>query len=97
MTLDPSILPFVKDWGPTSLLALVVLMIFMGRLLPKRTVDTQIEAERQKTEIWKEVAETRRQELEVRNQVAPVQLEAARIVEKVMLALKTQASSEEKT
>jgi hypothetical protein len=94
--LDPSILPFVKDWGPTSLLTLLIVLIMLGRLVPRRTMDTQIEAERQKTEIWKEVAETRRQELEVRTQVAPAQLEAAKIVEKVMLELKAQASPEEK-
>lgn len=94
--MDPSILPFVKDWGPTTLLALAVVLLFTGRLVSKRTMDAQIESERQKTDIWKDVAETRRHELEVRSQVAPVQLEAARIVERVMLELRAQASSEEK-
>lgn len=73
----------VAKWGPTGLLALCVLLIVLGRLIPKITYD---DVRRQRDE-WKKVAE------EALKQNSKL-LESSRVADDTFRALKLIAQKE---
>lgn len=59
----------VRDIGAVAIVALVVLMILAGRLLPKSTHDSQLAAANKRGDEWKDTAlETRELNVELTKQ-----------------------------
>lgn len=84
--IDPQVLPIVSNWGPGALLAFAVFLIVTGRLVPRSVMDQQIR-------LRDEIIEKLQQSLDRRDGVVPAQLEAARVVEKLMTDLKAQTDT----
>lgn len=80
-------LPLLTGGGPTALLALTILAIVTGRLVPKSTHDQVIAEKDVQIRILERVADNYRQTLEKKDGLIPAQLESAQTVEKLALAL----------
>lgn len=80
-------LPIITGGGPTALLALVILAIVTGRLVPKDTHDKVVAEKDVQIRILERVADNYRQTLERKDGLIPAQLESAQTVEKLALAL----------
>lgn len=76
----------LAKWGPTGLLALCVLFILVGRLIPKQTHDDV----RQQRDEWKKVAE---EALAQNSQL----LESSRVADATFRALREVAQRENET
>ena len=81
------ILPYLKDLGPTTLLAFTILAIVTGKLVPKSTHDQVIAEKDVQIKILERVADNYRETLERKDGLIPAQLESAQTVEKLALAL----------
>jgi len=95
--MDPTLLPFVKDWGPASVLTFIVLLIVMGRLIPRRTMNDRL-ADRDKIiSMQEETITNLASALKTGKSATAAQIESAKTVEQMVRALPTVDTSEGET
>jgi len=78
--------------GAVGLLALVVLMIFRGSLIPKSTIDARIADKDAQIEMWRAAYEKSQEALDLKDQQIDALLEAARTTTNVVAAVSEAAS-----
>lgn len=86
------VLPFATNGSAIAVLSWVFWQVLRGNLIPKNTHDKALEESNNRAETWKSVALTYKESLAERNGVVPAQIETARTVEKLVLALRTIAT-----
>jgi hypothetical protein len=73
----------ITQWGPGTLLVLVVILILTGRLVPKSALDDQ----KKETAMWRTAAQTEQQTNISNSATIANYAEAALVTEKVMSTL----------
>lgn len=80
--------PVIGDFGPTGLLAIVVLLIITGKLVPKSVLDAETKAK----EHWRAACEREQEANRLHARAADAQSVGMDTVVKVMAAVQTHAT-----
>lgn len=95
--MDPSILPFVKDWGPTSLLTFVVALIVLGRLVSAKVLESRL-ADRDKIiEYQQKTIDNLTKVVDSLRSTSTVSIESAKTVEQMVRSLPSVVTTEGET
>lgn len=84
----------VGNYGPTGILAIVVLAILTGKLVPKQTMEDRIAEADKRQLILEDTIKNLRETVALRESTSRVQIESAKTVEQIVKALPASTSSE---
>ena len=84
----------IGGYGPTGLIAIVILAILTGKLVPKQTMDDRLAEADKRQAILEDTIKNLRETVALRESTNKVQIESARTVEQIVKALPAVPSSE---
>jgi hypothetical protein len=84
----------VGSYGPTGLLAIVIVAILTGKLVPKQTMEDRLAEADKRQAILEDTIKNLRETVSLRESANQVQIESAKTVEQIVKALPTSTSSE---
>jgi hypothetical protein len=86
---------YIPQWGPTTLLAFVVLAIILGRLVPKQTMDDRLAEADKRQAVLEKVIENQQKTIELQDQAARAGVESAKTVKQPVESLPQPAAAED--
>jgi hypothetical protein len=88
---------YIGSWGPTTLLAFVILAIVTGRLVPKQTMDDRLTEADKRQAVLEKVIENQQRTIELKDASMRAGVESAKTVKQLVESLPQPAASEDKT
>lgn len=85
----------IPQWGPTTLLAFVVLAIILGRLVPKQTMDDRLAEADKRQAVLEKVIENLQRTIELKDASMRAGVESAKTVKQLVESLPQPPASEE--
>ena len=85
----------IGSWGPTTLLAFVILAIITGRLVPKQTMDDRLAEADKRQAVLEKVIENQQKTIDLKETSSQAGLESAKTVKQLVEALPQPSASED--
>lgn len=85
----------IGSWGPTTLLAFVILAIVTGRLVPKQTMDDRLSEADKRQAVLEKVIENQQRTIELKDASMRAGVESAKTVKQLVESLPQPEASEE--
>jgi len=86
---------YIGSWGPTTLLAFVILAIITGRLVPKQTMDDRLAEADKRQVVLEKVIENQQRTIELKDASMRAGVESAKTVKQLVESLPQPAATEE--
>lgn len=86
---------YIGSWGPTTLLAFVILAIITGRLVPKQTMDDRLTEADKRQAVLEKVIENQQKTIELQETSSRAGIESAKTVKQLVESLPQPTASEE--